>query len=350
MNKILVYGSYGYTGQLIVAECKKKNLEPILAGRNADALKKQSEAFGHPFEVLSMDESEKLISVLKKVSVVIHCGGPFKHTAKAMINACLETQTHYTDITGEHEVFEMAKDFDEAAKKAGIQIMSGAGFDVVPSDCLALHLKERLPDATHLQLAFISSGGGLSRGTSKTMIEGMGHGSMIRKGGKLTRIKSGEKVMEVDFGPVKSNCVCIPWGDICTAYYSTGIPNIEVYTGVPDKLIKRLRQSNYFNWLLRQYWFKKLLKKNVDKKKPGPSASYLEKGRSFLWGKVWNQKSESLESRLETSNGYALTAQCSVLIAEKILNGNFKTGYQTPATSYGSKLILEIPTTKISDV
>jgi len=350
MNKVLVYGSYGYTGKLIVEECKKYQLDVLLAGRNESSLRQQSEESGYPYEVFSVEEREKLKAALQNITVVIHCGGPFKHTAKNMMLACIETGTHYTDITGEHEVFEMAKSFDEAAKKAGIQIVSGAGFDVVPSDCLALHLKERLSDATHLQLAFISSGGGLSRGTSKTMIEGMGYGGMIRKDGELTRIKSGEKVMEVDFGPVKSNCVCIPWGDICTAYYSTGIPNIEVYTGVPDKLIKRLRQSNYINWLLRQSWIKKLLKKNVDKKKPGPSASHLEKGRSFLWGKAWNQKNESVESRLETANGYALTAQCSVLIAEKILNGNFKTGYQTPATSYGSKLILEIPTTKISDV
>jgi short subunit dehydrogenase-like uncharacterized protein len=350
MNKVLVYGSYGYTGKLIIDECKKYQLDVLLAGRNETSLRQQSEESGYPYVVFSVEEREKLKDTLQVITLVIHCGGPFKHTAKNMMLACIETRTHYTDITGEHEVFEMAKGFDEAAIKASIQIMSGIGFDVVPSDCLALHLKEQLPDATHLQLAFISSGGGLSRGTSKTMIEGMGYGGIIRKDGKLTRIKSGEKVMEVDFGHVKSNCVCIPWGDICTAYYSTGIPNIEVYTGVPDKLIKRLRQSNYLNWLLRAAWVKKFLQKKIEKKKAGPSAEHLAKGRSYLWGKVRNQNNESVESRLETPNGYALTAQCSVLIAKKILDGNYKMGYQTPATSYGSKLILEVATTKISDV
>ncbi|HMP98738.1 MAG TPA: saccharopine dehydrogenase NADP-binding domain-containing protein [Cyclobacteriaceae bacterium] len=343
MHKILVYGSYGYTGQLIVHECKRKNLQVILAGRNAEALKKQSETSAYPYEVFSTDETEKLEQVLSKVSVVIHCGGPFRHTAKAMIQACIKTKTHYTDITGEYEVFEMARTYDAQAKAAGIQIMPGTGFDVVPSDCLALHLKKQLPDATHLQLAFISSGGGLSRGTSKTMIEGMGYGGMIRKDGKLIRIKSGEKVMEIDFGTVKSKVVSIPWGDISTAYFSTGIPNIEVYTGVPDKLIKQLRRSNYINWLLRASWIKTFLKKKIEKKKAGPSAEHLVKGKSFLWGKVWNTENKSVEAKLETLNGYALTAQASVLIAEKILAGNFKAGYQTPASAYGIELILEIP-------
>lgn len=349
MNKILVYGSYGYTGQLIVLECKRKNLDVVLAGRNADALSVQSKNTGYPYEVFSTNETEKLHAALQKVKVVIHCGGPFRHTAKAMIEACIKTKTHYTDITGEYEVFEMAQTYDAQAKAAGIQIMPGTGFDVVPSDCLALHLKERLPDATHLQLAFISSGGGLSRGTSKTMIEGMGYGGVIRKEGKLTCIKSGENVMEIDFGAVISKVVSIPWGDISTAYFSTGIPNIEVYTGVPDKLIKQLKRSNYLNWLLRTSWVKKFLKKRIQKKKPGPSAEHLAKGRSYLWGKVWNTENKSVEAKLETLNGYALTAQASVLIAEKILDKNFKIGYQTPASAYGSKLILEIPSTQLKD-
>ena len=347
MNTILIYGSYGYTGNLIVAECQRKNLDVILAGRNADALKTQSKKTGYPYEVFSTDEKEKLHAALEKATVVIHCGGPFKHTSKAMIEACIKTKTHYTDITGEYEVFEMAQAYDAQAKTAGIQIMPGTGFDVVPSDCLALHLKEQLPDATHLQLAFISSGGGLSRGTSKTMIEGMGYGGMIRKDGKLTRIKSGEKVMKINFGAVKSKVVSIPWGDISTAYFSTGIPNIEVYTGVPENLIKQLKRSNYINWLLRKSWVKKILKKKIEKKKAGPSAEHLNTGRSYLWGKVWNHESKSAKARLETLNGYALTAQASVLIAEKILGGDFKNGYQTPASAYGSKMILEIPSSHL---
>ncbi len=175
---LVVYGSYGYTGALIVNLCKQKGLQVILAGRNPEALRKQSDATGYPFEVISTDDLEGLKRLLQPAVMVIHCAGPFKHTAKAMAEACMATQTHYTDITGEYQVFEMLAGMDEQARKAGILLMPGTGFDVVPSDCLAAHLKARLPSATHLQLAFASTSPGTSRGTKKTSVESLGYGGL----------------------------------------------------------------------------------------------------------------------------------------------------------------------------
>jgi short subunit dehydrogenase-like uncharacterized protein len=65
-----------------------------------------------------------------------------------------------------------------------------------------------------------------------------------------------------------------------------------------------------------------------------------------LWGKVRNSSGQQAEARLETISGYWLTAKTSVLIAEKILHGNFKPGYQTPAMAYGENLIMEIDGSK----
>lgn len=157
MNKtdlIVVYGSYGYTGRLIVQLCRQKKLNVLLAGRNEQSLKRQSEETGYPFQVVDASEYAKMVQLLTPAAMVIHCAGPFKHTAATMAQACLESQAHYTDITGEHQVFESLAGLDADAKEKGIMVMPGTGFDVVPSDCLALHLKNRLPSATHLQLAF----------------------------------------------------------------------------------------------------------------------------------------------------------------------------------------------------
>jgi len=348
-STIILYGSYGYTGRIIAEECKAKNLTVILAGRNRESLQKQSEETGYPFEVVEISDSTALTNLLKKGSLVIHCGGPFQYTAKTMADVCLETKTHYTDITGEHEVFELLAGYDQKGKAAGITIMPGTGFDVVPSDCLALHLKNRLPSATHLQLAFTMSKGGLSRGTSKTMTEGLGNGSLIRKDGKLTHINLGEKVLEIDFGSFKTLTLNIPWGDISTAWRSTGIPNIEVYTGATTSMIKSAKMSKYLNWLLRMRWVKNYMLKKIDQKPAGPSEEKRTTGRSFLWGKVWDASGKTVESRLETVSGYTLTAKTAVLISEKILRGNFKAGYQTPAMAYGADLILEVKDTKRTD-
>lgn len=347
-DRILLYGSYGYTGQLIATECKAKNLSVILAGRNREALQKQSETTGYPFEVVEINETEKLKKLLRQAGVVIHCGGPFRHTAKAMAEACLETKTHYTDITGEYLVFELLAGYNQQATAAGIMLMPGTGFDVVPSDCLALHLKNQLPTATHLQLAFTMTGGGLSRGTKKSMTEGWPEGGRIRQNGVLTRIELGDKMMEVDFGPFKMQALCIPWGDVSTGWRSTGIPNIEVYSGAPASQIKMAKSIRYFAWLTKVSWIKKMILSRIDKQASGPSAEKRERGRSYLWGKAWDGN-KSVEARLETLSGYTLTAKSSVLIAEKILKGNFRTGYQTPAMMYGADLILEIATSKRTD-
>ncbi|MBP9924992.1 MAG: saccharopine dehydrogenase NADP-binding domain-containing protein [Cyclobacteriaceae bacterium] len=347
---IILYGSYGYTGKLIAKECQSKNLNVILAGRNKEALQKQSTETGFPFEVVNVTETDALKALLTKGKIVIHCAGPFRHTAQAMADACLETKTHYTDITGEYQVFELLASYDQKAKEAGITIMPGTGFDVVPSDCLALHLRNRLPAATHLQLAFAMSKGGLSRGTKKSMTEGMGDGGQIRTNGKLEHLALGAKSMEVDFGSFKTPTLCIPWGDISTAWRSTGIPNIEVYTGATKSMIKNAKRTRYINWLLRMSWVKKFMLKKIDKQKPGPSDEKRESGRSFLWGKVWDEKGNTAESRLETVSGYTLTAKTAVLIAEKILAGNFKSGYQTPAMAYGADLIMEISETNRHDL
>jgi len=347
---IVVYGSYGYTGKLIVDLCRSKNLQVILAGRNEEQLKLQSQQSNYPYQVVDSDDLEGLKKLLEPAAVVIHCGGPFRHTAKNMSEACIATKTHYTDITGEYQVFESLPLLDSKAKELGITIMPGTGFDVVPSDCLALHLKNRLPSATHLQLAFTMSKGGLSRGTSKSMTEGLGYGGMIRKDGKLVYCAIGSKVMEIDFGSFKTKTLCIPWGDISTAWRSTGIPNIEVYTGATDSMIANAKRSNYFNWLLRMRWVKNLMLKQINKKPAGPSDEKRETGRSFLWGKVSDASGKECVSRLETVSGYSLTAKTAVLIAEKILAGNFKPGYQTPAMAYGTDLIMEVETTKRTDI
>jgi short subunit dehydrogenase-like uncharacterized protein len=346
-HQIILYGSYGYTGRLIAEECKAKKLTVLLSGRNATKLKQQSDQTGYPSEAVDINDRAGLQTLLKKGQLVIHCGGPFQHTAKQMADACLETGTHYTDIAGEYPVFELLAGYDSRAKERGILIMPGVGFDVVPSDCLALKLKNRLPDATHLQLAFAMSDGGLSRGTSKTMVEGLGYGAMIRQNGNLAPLALGDKVLEVDFGPFKTKALCIPWGDIATAWRSTGIPNIEVYSGVPGKMIRAAKISRWFNALLRQRWLKNYLLKKIEHRPAGPDQEKREKGRSYLWGKVWNKQGHTAEARLETLSGYWLTAKTAALIADKILTSQkIRTGYFTPAQYFGEDLIVNIERTK----
>ncbi|HEV8592561.1 MAG TPA: saccharopine dehydrogenase NADP-binding domain-containing protein [Pyrinomonadaceae bacterium] len=335
----LIYGANGYTGELITRFAAERRMKPILAGRNAIAIEELAKKHHLEYRVFSLDETDRLDAALQEVDMVLHCAGPFSLTSKAMVDACLRKKKHYTDITGEIAVFEACSRLDDKAKAASIMIMPGVGFDVVPSDCLAKHLKDRLPSATHLSLAFYG-GSRISHGTQATMTMNVGKGGAIRKDGKITPVAAAWKSREINFGEVTKTGTTIPWGDVATAYYSTGIPNIEVYTVIPKKNLKMLKASRYIGWLLATKPFQDYLQKQIPP--GGPTDEERAKGRSLLWGEASDLNGNRVESRLQGPEGYTLTAHAALNIAQKILDGNFTPGYQTPAKAYGADLVLEI--------
>ena len=249
MGVVLIYGANGYTGQLAARRALDLGMRPILAGRNEAALQALGSELALPVRVFGLDEPDAIVRGLKDVNAVLHCAGPFSATAQPMIAACLRTGAHYLDITGEIDVFAYAHSCDAAARKRGIVLCPGVGFDVVPTDCLAAMLKEELPDATELILAF-DAGGGPSRGTALTSVEGLRSGGRVRRDGKLVRVATGFRTRRFAFPKGERAAVTIPWGDVYTAFVSTGIPNIEVYMAMPPRLIAMQRRLRFFAPLL----------------------------------------------------------------------------------------------------
>lgn len=346
MNKIVIYGSYGYTGNLIAELASKSGLNVILSGRDDQKLTEQSARLGLSYRRASLNSNDEMDHLLSNADVVIHCAGPFVRTWKQMAEACIRNKCHYMDITGEIPVFESLKNMDSQFKEAGIMAMAGTGFDVVPTDCLASSLSTRLPGSEKLELAFMGLGAGVSRGTAKTMIENIGEGGLIRKDRKLKKVPAAYKTKKIDFEKKESLAVSIPWGDISTAYTSTGISNITVYMSATSKMIRLMKFSNYIRFLLKMDFVKNRLLKKINERPPGPDNNQRERGRSYIWGRVENRDGNHLEAVIETCEGYRLTAEMAWNIANKVVNGEFETGYQTPSGVYGSELIFEHPDTK----
>lgn len=345
-DQFLLYGANGYTGQLIAKLSSTYNLQPILAGRTEASIKPLADELQLPYRIIDLDNTAALQKALSEVKLVLHAAGPYAYTAKQMIEACLQTGVHYIDINGDIAVFEMLKKYDAAAKEKNIMVMPGVGFDVVPTDCIALQLKNKMPDATHLKLAFASIGGGLSHGTATTMAGKIGEGGAARENGKIVRKPLGQKGMWVNFGDKKLFVMTIPWGDISTAWTTTGIPNIEVYTGIAPKVYRIMKLQWAFNWLLRKNFIRNIIKKKIKARPAGPSDEQRQKSSSLVWGEISNRLGQKLNAGISCFDGYTLTAHSSLLITKKILQGNFKTGYQTPAGCYGENLVMEIPNTR----
>lgn len=346
----VIYGANGYTGKLVIETAIKNGLKPVIAGRNAQTLSELGKKYNLDYLAFDLSDVSVIASQIKDFDLVLNCAGPFSKTVKPMVKACLETDTHYLDITGEIEVFEWVKAQDKKAKEKDVILMSGVGFDVVPTDCVADFLNKNLPNTTHLQLAFTSLGGSISHGTVSTLLENLGKPGAIREEHKIKSVPLGHKGMTVDFGRRKVFCMTIPWGDVSTAHHTTNIPNIEAYTGAPKQAYYFLKLQALINPILRTKFVKNQLQKYVDKNIYGPTPEQNEKGLSMVWGKATNKEGKSLEARLETPEGYKLTAEAAIVITKKVLSQKYPGGYHTPAGLFGYELLNDIEGCKLTKV
>src|SRR5260370_14056115 len=313
----MIYGASGYTGHLVALEARRQGLYPVLAGRRAGPIETLAEDLGLPARVFDLGDARAAAAALADMAVVSHCAGPCPASSAQMIAACMRSRPHCPDITGELDVFLAAQRRHADAQAAGIVICPGVGFDVIPTDCLAAVLKEALPDAAHLVLAF-DARAHVSPGTARTMAESFRLGRLggrVRRNGVIEEVPLAHSRRRVDFAGDSAMTVAIPWGDLATAYVSTGIPNIETYTSIPPTAEIASRALNWVRPLLAWTPVQKMLRRPADRT-TGPSDEELRTGRSRFWGKASNPAGEHRTARLETANGYRLTADGTIMAVE----------------------------------
>ena len=347
MTGFLLYGANGYTGKLIAREAVRQGLKPILAGRNRDALDAMAQELGLTRRLFELNRPAEIARNLEDVSLVLNCAGPFSQTVGPMLEACFAAKAHYLDITGEISVFEHCHKAHARAKHERLVVIPGTGFDVVPTDCVAAMLKQRLPDANRLVLAFEATGGP-SPGTAKTSVEGLANGGRARIDGEMVEVPLGWKSRDfVRKDGSRRSAMTIPWGDVYTAYVSTGIPNIETYMTVPPKTIQRMRWMRYFKPLLGLGVVQNYMKKKVDATTPGPSDTRRTETGCYVWGEATNAQGKEVKLALTAPNGYDLTATASVGIVQHLLRGGSEGGYYTPSQLMGADYILSLPGTAL---
>ncbi|MGL5939974.1 MAG: saccharopine dehydrogenase family protein [Waterburya sp.] len=344
--KVLLYGATGYVGQLIAQLAKRNALNLILAGRNQDSVTATANKLGLAFRVFDLNVSTNIERAIADVSVVLNCAGPFSFSSQPLVDACLKVGTHYTDIAGEVPEFQALVAQDAAAKAAGIMLLPGIGFGVVPTDCLAVYLKSQLPTANKLTLIYKTEGG-VSQGTANTVLPNLHTRGVVREEGQLIPALAAEKSLRIDLGAGLVTAVTNPWrADLVTAYYSTKIPNIEVYTVFPFPLPMLMQTSRYLKWIFDSSLFQMGLKSLLKQLPPGPTAEARAKGKTWILGIVEDETGRQIKARLEGSEAYDLTALTAIAAIKRILQGQIKLGFQTPASVYGADFILEIPEVK----
>jgi short subunit dehydrogenase-like uncharacterized protein len=338
---LMIYGANGYTGELIAREARARALPAILAGRSEAKLAPLAAELAFPARAFALTSPAECQSGLAGVTVLLNCAGPFSRTAAPLIAACLATGTHYLDITGEIPILESAHDQHQAALAANIVICPGAGFDVVPSDCIAAQLKSALPDATELWLGF-DAGQRMSPGTAKTMIEYAAQGGKIRRDGRIIPFPPGAGLQSIDFGRGPVTAMPIPWGDIASAFHTTQIPNITVFTPAPPLMRVTVKALAI---LCRSAAIRSFLTARINAAVTGPTAAQRDASPAFVYGRATGPGGSSHEIRCKTPNGYTLTVLSALAMAEHLLAPTNQAGAFTPSALMGQDFIYRLPGT-----
>jgi short subunit dehydrogenase-like uncharacterized protein len=339
----MLYGANGYTSLLTIPKAVEAGLRPILAGRNRSAIEPLARQYDLPYRVFSLDDADQVARELEDCELVLHSAGPFIDTASVMMQACLRSRTHYLDITGEMAVFEMAAGLGGVASEAGLMLLPGAGFDIVPGDCLALQLKQLLPDATRLHLA-VQNFIGFSKGTVKSLVRILEHtGQKVRRNGVLVDVPPFGNRRQVQFFDKPVTVYSLALADPFTAYHTTGIPEIEIFSDFLSQPFVDLRVLGPALRMSKVNAVANALVRGVEALYPNPSQAMLDRTRMFIWGEVQNASGKTVERLITTENAYVFTADASVACVKRTLEGTVKPGYQTPARVFGADFLFDIP-------
>lgn len=345
MGALFLYGAYGFTGELIAREAVRRGLAPLLAGRRAAPLAALARELALPWRVAPLDDPAALAAALDGIAVVLHAAGPFVHTSKPMVDACLAAGCHYLDLTGEIAVLEATYRRHEEALAAGIGLVPGVGFDVVPSDALAVELHEALPEADRIELAFAGAGGARwSRGTLVTALEGLPAVGWERRDGRLTRVRPLAATRRVDFpGLGRRTVVQIPWGDLAAGFRSTGVANLATFAAVPRSVARARGLIRLLLPVAGLAPVRRALQGWVARHVSGPSPTVRANARMYLWGRASAPDGRTVERALSIPDGYAFTATAATEAARRTLAGDLRPGAWTPTRAFGRQLLDALP-------
>lgn len=340
-SQLMIYGANGFTGRLIAKEAAARGLQPILAGRNREQIEALGRELGCKTRVF--DLAGDVAAQLSGVSVVLHCAGPYIATSEPMLAACIKTRAHYLDITGEIYVFQRIYAMDAELKAAGIMAVPGVGFDVVPTEGVAVLLKERMPDATRVRVVMRADRPAMSRGTLKSSIEILPQGTLVREDGELRPAPARRELQSVEFRDGSFKVVPFTAGELMTIHRSTGIANIEVgMAGTPEET-KPLVQLQKLSGLMRFKAARWLLQRLVDATAKDPTATDIQTIRSHIRGDAWTASGVQLTLFLDIPQGYAFTAISALACVQRALAPNAPTGALAPSQLTGSAALLALP-------
>ena len=346
----MIYGASGFTGTLVAEEAARRGHRPLLAGRSESRLRPLAHRLGLDFATMALDDPAELGLAVQHVKLVFHCAGPFSRTSAPMVNACLRAGAHYLDINGEIPVYENVYAYDSAAREKRIALIPGCGMDVIPTECLAKYVTDKVKDPFELEIAFTNSvTRSPSPGTGVTAVEMIARGGLERRNGKLAVLPLGQGGKVVGFMDMERYVMPIPWGDLVASYRSTRVANITTLIAVQRSQAALARIfAPMAGLLLTIPPLRRLAQGVASRVLAGPNEAARQTDRTLVWARAMDVKGNTAEAWLDMLEAYQLTAVAGVRAVEKTLAGKLS-GALTPSQAFGADFVLEIEGTRRVD-
>ena len=343
-----MYGAAGYTGSLVVRAAVRRGIRPVLAGRSRETLTDLATELGLECRVSALTDASALTRMLTGIGVVLNAAGPFSDTWAPLVDACVQQGVHYLDLSSEVLVIENIRARGAEAKRRGVALVPAVGFEVVPSDCLAAHVSARLPGATELRIA-VSGLELISAGSARTMARLAGRPLLVRRAGRLITMAAGSLEQVFDYGSGPAASVAVSWGDLATAFNTTGIANIETYFEATPAVRAVVAANRFLGPLLGTPPAQVTLQSMTTWLPRGPDTSERSIRKAVVIAEARDPAGGVVRARLRTPEAYTLSAETAAAISAEVARGNFHPGFQTPAGMLGADFILQFEGVKRDD-
>jgi short subunit dehydrogenase-like uncharacterized protein len=325
MKTLMIYGAAGYTGRMATEHAQAAGLNIIIAGR-AEAPLAQLD-LGLPRRVFSVDDPAAIAAALEGVDVLLNCAGPFMRTASPLMRAAIQACVHYLDLAAELDSYQLAEALDAEAVVAGVMLLPGSGGSVAMLGSLASHAAARVTEPRRIRIALHVTGS-MSRGSAISATENVTTETLARADGRLESRSASETRM-FDFGQGQVDCFPLTLPDLITIWRATNVPNVETFVHVSGDAFPQ---------------------GNPQASPDGPDAQQREANRYQAAVEVTDDGGDVVRSVLDTVNGYTFTALAAAKAAERVLGGEMRPGFQTPAGLFGAGFAGTIADTTITDI
>lgn len=334
---MILYGASGYTGRLVATQLDEV-AELVLAGRDAGKVAAVAEPMGREWVSFDLLDPAETVSALEGAAILLNAAGPFDRTAEPLIDACLETGTHYLDLGGEWPVFLDIMARDAEARASGVMLLPGIGLTIAATDCLLLRAVELWPDTVSLALG-ISRAQVVSRGSATSMAGLVAPTALILQGGELVEVPSGTLAKAFDFGAGLSECVAMSWADVVTGHFTTGVPNIVVYNEMRWHERATYRGTGLGMGFTGRDALRAVGGMISRSMREGPRETVRGAARFSMVVEALDPWRRPRWLRLETLDGYGASARIVEEVVRRVLAGESEAGFITPARLFGSSLV-----------